>query len=343
MMTVAQIVKHVDGSVPVRFLIAETETGYTLLAALWLAKLFGDWKAHEIGPLFETASAPEQGAQVLDEALRSPHYRAYLKATGRLALQFGYSDSGRYVGQLAASYLIERLRLKIGETLAKHGVSGVEVILFDTHGESIGRGAHPGSLSDRLKYLSPTASRQALNHAGLSVREESAFQGGDGYLLFGTPELASATITRIAEQTYHPAAGPIEDPVYAAPDFSADFSPRCGRGWKRWSRIPAMGHCSAPLVLRCSIAPVQDRRRGRRTAWRRRRAFGIRGNCAPFRTMRFCNNSAGARIRCKAWGRRRRGIRKPSTTCGTTAGAFTARWIWRRMDWRTRTSACCGR
>lgn len=223
MMTVAQIVKHVDGSAPVRFLIAETETGYTLLTALWLAKLFGIEKQIEISPLFETAEALEQGAVVLDEALRSPHYRAYLKTTGRLALQFGYSDSGRYVGQLAASYLVERLRLKIGETLAKHNISGVEVILFDTHGESIGRGAHPGSLSDRLKYLSPTASRQALNRAGLAVREESAFQGGDGYLLFGTPELASATITRIAEQTYHPAAGPIEDPVYAAPDFSADF------------------------------------------------------------------------------------------------------------------------
>jgi phosphoenolpyruvate carboxylase len=223
MMTVAQIIKHVDGSVPVRFLIAETETGYTLLAALWLARLFGMEQHIEISPLFETADALEQGATVLEEALRSPHYRAYLQTTKRLALQFGYSDSGRYVGQLAASYLIERLRLKIGQTLAAHGISGVEVVLFDTHGESIGRGAHPGSLADRLKYLSPTASRQALNRAGLSVREEAAFQGGDGYLLFGTPELALATITRIAEQTYHPAAGPIEDPVYANPDFSADF------------------------------------------------------------------------------------------------------------------------
>ncbi len=223
MMTVAQIVKHVDNSVPVRFLIAETETGYTLLAALWLARLFGIERHIEISPLFETAEALEQGATVLEEALRSPHYRHYLKQTGRLALQFGYSDSGRYVGQLAASYLIERLRLKIGQTLEHHGVTGVEVILFDTHGESIGRGAHPGSLADRLKYLSPTASRQALGRAGLKVREEAAFQGGDGYLLFGTPELALATITRIAEQTYHPAAGPIEDPVYADPDFAADF------------------------------------------------------------------------------------------------------------------------
>ena len=97
------------------------------------------------------------------------------------------------------------------------------MILFDTHGESIGRGAHPGSLADRLKYLSPTASRQALGRAGLKVREEAAFQGGDGYLLFATPELALATVTRIAEQTYHKAAGPIEDPVYADPDFASDF------------------------------------------------------------------------------------------------------------------------
>ena len=58
MMTVAQIVKHVDGSAPVRFLIAETETGYTLLAALWLAKLFGIEKQIEISPLFETGRRP---------------------------------------------------------------------------------------------------------------------------------------------------------------------------------------------------------------------------------------------------------------------------------------------
>ena len=97
------------------------------------------------------------------------------------------------------------------------------MVLFDTHGESIGRGAHPGSLADRLKYLSPTASRQALSRANLPVREESAFQGGDGYLLFATPQLALATIARIAEHAFHPAAGPIEDPIYADPDFVADF------------------------------------------------------------------------------------------------------------------------
>jgi phosphoenolpyruvate carboxylase len=223
MMTIAQLVKHIDGSTPVRFLIAETETGYTLLVALWLARLFGVERHIEISPLFETEDALEHGAHVLDEALRSPHYRAYVQSHGRLALQFGYSDSGRYVGQLAASYLIERLRMKIAGVLERHGLNGVEIVLFDTHGESVGRGAHPGSLSDRLKYLSPTASRHALNRAALQVREESAFQGGDGYLLFGTPAIALATVARIAEHAFHQAVGAVDDPIYDDPDFAADF------------------------------------------------------------------------------------------------------------------------
>ncbi len=229
MMTVAQLVKHIDGATPVRFLIAETESGYTLLAALWLARLFGVERMIEISPLFETAEALECGVRVLEEALRSPHYRAYLQATGRLALQFGYSDSGRYIGPLAATYLIERLRLKLVGALTHHGLTGVEVLLFDTHGESVGRGAHPASLADRLAYLSPPTARHALAAAGIATREESAFQGGDGYLLFGTPELAAATVARIAEHAFPPEPPP-PDPIYDEADFSADFFATCRAG-----------------------------------------------------------------------------------------------------------------
>jgi phosphoenolpyruvate carboxylase len=238
MMTVAQMVKHIDGSIPVRFLIAETESGYTLLAALWLARLFGIEDRIEISPLFETAEALEGGQRVLEEALRSPHYRAYLARTGRLCLQFGYSDSGRYVGQLAASYLIERLRMKIAETLKRHGVTGVEVVLFDTHGESIGRGAHPNALADRLKYLAPTVARRALAEAGVQVREESAFQGGDGYMLFGTQALALATIARVAEHAFATIPPPGTDPVYWDPDFAADFFATIGRNMQELVEDP---------------------------------------------------------------------------------------------------------
>ncbi|WP_158801710.1 MULTISPECIES: phosphoenolpyruvate carboxylase [unclassified Acidisoma] len=222
MMTVAQMVKHIDAVSPVRFLIAETETGYTLLSALYFARLFGIEKHVEISPLFETAEALAQGGRIIEEALRSPHYRAYLRGLGRLCVQFGYSDSGRYVGQVAATYLIERLRLKLCEAMVKHGLRDVEIVLFDTHGESIGRGAHPASMHDRLSYLSPAVGRRAFESAGIAFREESAFQGGDGYLLFGTPELAHCTILRVAEF----AMGAIaegDDPIYADPDFAADF------------------------------------------------------------------------------------------------------------------------
>ena len=237
MMTVAQIAKHVDGSAPIRFLIAETESGYTLLTALWLARLFGVERHVEISPLFETADALEQGARVVAEALRSPHWCAYLRLHGRMCLQFGYSDSGRYIGQLAASYLIERLRLKVAELLVKHGLGDVEVVLFDTHGESIGRGAHPGSLADRLKYVSPTRSRMAFARAGIATREESAFQGGDGYLLFGTPALAEATVARIAEHCYATMVGG-QDPIYAEPDFAADFFATIGSGMRELVEDP---------------------------------------------------------------------------------------------------------
>ena len=233
MMTIAQILKHVDGTHPVRFLIAETETGYTLLAALWLARHYGIAEKVEITPLFETASALEQGVRVLDDALRNPHWRDYLKRIGRLTVQFGYSDSGRYVGQLAATFWIERLRLRMTEMFRQNGLDGVELAIFDTHGESIGRGAHPTSLRDRLAYLAPEDARARNREVGIAVRLESSFQGTDGYLLYGTPALADACVARIGEHVYAldvvEAGGISEgsetggDPIYSEPDFALEF------------------------------------------------------------------------------------------------------------------------
>ena len=297
MMVVAEIVKHVDASVPIRFLVAETESGYTLLAALWLARLFGVERHVEISPLFETADALNSGQRVLEEALRSPHWRAYLQQTGRLALQFGYSDSGRYVGQTAASYLVERLRFKIGETLARFGVTGVEVVLFDTHGESIGRGAHPGSMTDRLKYLSPTASRQALSHANLLVREESAIQGGDGYLLFATPALATATIARIAEHAFHTAAGPIQDPIYAEPDFAADVFASVQNGMEALVADPGytalLGAFGPALIDRTGSRPAARQGDGIAAATVLRHARELRAipNNAILQQLGWCANT----------------------------------------------------
>jgi phosphoenolpyruvate carboxylase len=222
MMTIAQIVKHLDGSRPVRFLIAETETGYTLLSALWLAKRFGIGDRIEISPLFETAEALEQGPRIIDEALRSPHFRDYLRRIGRFCVQFGYSDSGRYIGQVAASFWVERLRLRIADLLARYGLADIELVIFDTHGESAGRGAHPESLKDRLAYLDPAFPRRSFQQAGIATVRETSFQGSDGYLLFGSGALAAASVGRIAEAVFADDA-PAQDPIYDEPDFASEF------------------------------------------------------------------------------------------------------------------------
>ncbi len=285
MMTVAQIAKHIDSTSPIRFLIAETESGYTLLVALWLARLFGVERHIEISPLFETAEALERGIRVVEEAVRSPHFQAYLRRAGRLCVQFGYSDSGRYVGQLAATYQIERLRLKISELLIKRGLTDIEVILFDTHGESIGRGAHPGSLADRLAYLSPAQARASFTAGGIRLREESAFQGGDGYALFGTKALASATIATIATHIFAPATE-LPDPIYDDPDFSADFFAAIGSSMQLLVEDPGYA------ALLGAFGPALIDKTGSRPSARQTDASGIAARIRHPRELRAIPNNA---------------------------------------------------
>jgi len=105
-----------------------------------------------------------------------------------------------------------------------HGLTDVAALVFNTHGESMGRGAHPDSFADRLAWpLSPWARRRFVR-AGIRLEPEVSFQGGDGYLFFATPELALATLTRIAElrpAETDPDADP--DPFYRRTDLSLDF------------------------------------------------------------------------------------------------------------------------
>lgn len=221
-MSVVQMLKHLDGSEPIRFLIAECETPFTILTALYFAKLFGVEDRIDISPLFETRKALERGASVIEEALAVPAYRDYVRRRGRLCIQTGFSDAGRYMGQTAASVAIERIRLGMAEVLARHGLTDLELTIFDTHGESIGRGAHPGGFADRLRYYDTPESRRRFGAAGIALREETSFQGGDAYLYFLTPASALAVATRILEHCLEPVGEP-DDPFYAQRDYVAEF------------------------------------------------------------------------------------------------------------------------
>ncbi len=223
-LAMAQILKHIDADAPIRMLVAECEQPATVLAALYFAKLFGVEGKVDVSPLFETETALEHGGRFLDALLAEPAYRAYARARGRVAVQTGFSDAGRFVGQVPAALAIERLQGRLAEAMAANGLGDIAALVFNTHGESMGRGAHPASLRDRLEWpLSPWA-RRRFARAGIRLEPEVSFQGGDGYLFFATPELALATLSRIAEQ--RPAEADLAapaDPFYHRTDVSLDF------------------------------------------------------------------------------------------------------------------------
>ena len=220
----AQILKHIDADAPIRMLVAECEQPSTMLAALYFAKLFGVAHMVDISPLFETETALEHGGRFLDALLAEPAYRDYARTRGRVAIQTGFSDAGRFVGQIPASLAIERLQGRLAEAMAANGLSDVAALIFNTHGESMGRGAHPASMADRLEWpLSPWA-RRRFARAGIRLEPEASFQGGDGYLFFATPALALATLSRLA--ALRPAetdTGAPPDPFYQRTDISLDF------------------------------------------------------------------------------------------------------------------------
>ncbi|WGF89362.1 phosphoenolpyruvate carboxylase [Marinivivus vitaminiproducens] len=224
-MLIAQMLKYVDADRPIRFLIAECETPFTLLTALYYAKVFGVDDRIDISPLFETGKALATGHVVIADALSSPAFAAYVRRRGRLAIQMGYSDAGRYLGQTAAAFMLERLRLRVGALLLERGLGDVELVIFDTHGDSIGRGGHPRSFADRLAYVDTAESRARFAESRLRCKQEVSFQGGDGYLYFMSETTAFAAVTRILEHSLAPAA-PTDDPFYDETVYVEEFFSR---------------------------------------------------------------------------------------------------------------------
>jgi phosphoenolpyruvate carboxylase len=223
-MLVAQFIKYVDNNEPVRFLIAECNTPFTVLTALYFAKLFGVADKIDISPLFETGVALDQGHEIVAELLKNKTYVEYVKIRGRLCIQTGFSDAGRYIGQVPASLAIERIRIKLAKRIQSSGLKGVDLLIFDTHGESMGRGAHPVSFADRLDYTYPPFARQKFKEAGINVKQEVSFQGGDGYVYFSHPDLAFATVCRLIEHALTGDEKPaVSDMFYEDTDYSLDY------------------------------------------------------------------------------------------------------------------------
>lgn len=221
-MVISQILKHVDGDAPIRLLIAECEHALTVLSALYFAKLFDIEDSVDISPLFETERALERGADIIKQLLKFESYRDYVMKRGRLCIQTGFSDAGRFFGQIPAALAVERLQRRLASILRDAGLTDIEVVLFNTHGESMGRGAHPGSLKERFDYLLSPYVRNAFQKKGMRVYHEVSFQGGDGYVFFGSPALARATLSEFLTSGRRDGE-PLNDAFYSRKDFREDL------------------------------------------------------------------------------------------------------------------------
>jgi len=229
-MLCAQILKHVDAETPIRFLIAEAERPATVMGAIYLARRYGVAGMLDISPLFETPDGLERGGRFMEQLFDEPEYMRQARARGRVCVQIGYSDGGRFMGQIPADLASERLQILIQRELARRSATDVSVLVFNTHGESMGRGAHPGSFRQRLEHLTTRWTLSRYKAAGIDLIRESSFQGGDGFTHFRTAAAARSTISHIAAAALEDAPWTVADRYYEDINFSWDVY----RSLKAW-------------------------------------------------------------------------------------------------------------
>ncbi|RFB04860.1 phosphoenolpyruvate carboxylase [Parvularcula marina] len=280
-----QIIKHIDADAPIRLLIAECENPLTVLAAIYQAKRFGVASHVDVCPLFETAVSLDRGRRILDVLLAQAPYRDQARKRGRICIETGFSDAGRFMGQVPAGLAIERLQGQLADAMTKHRLADLDAVIFDTHGDSMGRGAHPDSIVDRCLYaLSPWA-RAKFRDRNIDLTHEQSYQGGDGYVWFTNDCLARRTLAgilraiRIAEET--PTA---EDPFYQRTSASLDFYHAVKRRQEELFRDPsynlALGTIGLPLLPQTGSRKSKrqfDRHADEETSLRRIRAIPHNG------------------------------------------------------------------
>ena len=222
-MLIKQVLKYIDEDQSIRFLIAECDYSLTVMTALYFSKMFGVEDKVDISPLFETEKGLESGHAIINTLLKNKHFKNYIIKRKKISIQTGYSDAGRYLGQSAAVLSIENLQRKIANTLVENNISGVKLLIFNTHGESIGRGGHPVSLADRLRYVCCNYTQKKLENWDIGLIKEMSFQGGDGYQYFMNHDLSFAAISRIFEFCFDDSYKNDSDNLYISSDFGIEF------------------------------------------------------------------------------------------------------------------------
>ena len=218
-----KVLNHIDRETPIRFLIAECDQAAIVIGALGLARYYGAEHLLDISPLFETPNALRNGGRVMAQLFEMKPYRAYVSHRKQISIQTGFSDAGRFMGQIPAVLAVERLQSHLAEAVAESGLKNCRVTIFNTHGESIGRGGHPGNLTDRMNYILSPWVIAKFQRKNIALTHEFSFQGGDGYLWFAEDNLADASLSQLISARFQSVSDSNNDIFYKDTDFIWDF------------------------------------------------------------------------------------------------------------------------
>ena len=144
----------------------------------------------------------------MERLLDEPEYGVAFRWRGRMSIQSGFSDSGRFTG---ADRGRSRHRAHSCADLARVGGAGHHAMSMSRSSiRTVSRwgAARFGTIEERLDHLPTPWSRGRFARDGLRLQAEVSFQGGDGYMHFQTQKLADAAIASLLTWSFAPTAKP---------------------------------------------------------------------------------------------------------------------------------------
>jgi len=137
--------RRLGGAVLSKYIISHCESVSDLLEVGVLLREGGLLRPEglqlDVIPLFETIDDLQRFGRILDEALRQPLYRGWVRSRGdEQEVMLGYSDSNKDGGYLTSNWTLYKATLELMAVCRAHGV---RLRLFHGRGGTVGRGGGP--------------------------------------------------------------------------------------------------------------------------------------------------------------------------------------------------------